>query len=265
MSQVTMVGIVWLLMAREQATHKQGCPIIYELLGLPPLPPCAGSGIIAGWAQPASSFHPWHCDHCRPCPAQPWYAYRNLELQGNLAVRSCGGEQWFSEAPNSLSCGSVFSLSTPLLDYRGLLQEGRVLKLQRKTYCCGDKEVPQLLIEHHVFSGSFWRKSAWEIPRIERLKLGERYQQLKIRLHNSKSEDIFSCICCYLHSLLKQEPVSSLLCFWWVHVRCLWTSSAGRVKYICLWNSCSTEHHNISDQEMKTEELIKCIFRVNFK
>lgn len=83
----------------------------------------------------------------------------NLELQGNLAVRSCGGEQWFSEAPNSLSCGSVFSFSTPLLNYRGLLQEGRVLKLQRKTYYCGDKKVPQLLIEHHVFSGSFRRKS----------------------------------------------------------------------------------------------------------
>lgn len=189
----------------------------------------------------------------------------NLELQGNLAVRSCGGEQWFSEAPNSLSCGSVFSFSTPLLNYRGLLQEGRVLKLQRKTYYCGDKKVPQLLIEHHVFSGSFRRKSTWEIPRIERLELGESYQQLKIRLHNSKSEGIFSCVCCYLHGLSKHEPVSSLLCFRWVHVMCLWTSSAGRVKYICLWDGRSTEHHNISDQEMKTEEFIKCIFRVNSK
>lgn len=82
-----MVGIVWLLMAREQATHKQGCTIIYGLPGLPLPPPCAGSGIIAGWAQPASSFHPWHCDHCRPRPAQPRHAYRKPGASGELGCQ----------------------------------------------------------------------------------------------------------------------------------------------------------------------------------
>lgn len=121
------------------------------------------TGIVTGWAQPASSFHPWPCDHCRPHPARPWIPQAGACLQHTWSFRGI----WPSnpvevssgfQRPQTPSAVGVFSASAQgnlLLNYKGLLREGRVLKLHSKTYYCGGRKVPQLLFEHHVFSGSF--------------------------------------------------------------------------------------------------------------